>query len=243
MVNLNPVDQQLLQIVTQAKPKTIQDVIQTMTDVDALLPNSDGLKWFNKLYLMVTKEVDGQSSEVVWSAPKWLARLDVIFATLYFVALADFLNDSPDTADSWKALFEARLGPHIDRVQFALAGMNAHINHDLALALVQTDAEMNLQPRLTGPEHDDFERVNIILNRVLPSALNFLAADILGELAQDTGKIGRLLAIWNVATARDAAWAFADYLRGIPAAARPLALQIQDKTTGLAGRGLLLPLQ
>ena len=31
-----------------------------MQSIDALLPNNDGLKWFNKLYLMVTQEIDGQ---------------------------------------------------------------------------------------------------------------------------------------------------------------------------------------
>ena len=34
----------------------------------------------------------------------------------------------------------------MDRIQFALAGMNAHINHDLALALLTTDAQRNVVP-------------------------------------------------------------------------------------------------
>jgi hypothetical protein len=65
----------------------------------------------------------------------------------------------------------------------------------------------------------------------------------LGGLAEDTGKVGRLLAIWNVAAARDLAWTFSSYLQNIPQAAWPVALTVQDKITGVAGRGLLLPLQ
>jgi len=43
----------------------------------------------------------------------------------------------------------------VDRIQFALAGMNAHIDHDLALALLQTDGELHLTLKLQSPEHDD----------------------------------------------------------------------------------------
>jgi hypothetical protein len=83
--------------------------------------------------------------------------------------------------------------------------------------------------------------VNGLLEVVLPSALNFLAAGMVGELAQDTGKVGRLLAIWNVRVARDLAWDFADHLRILGNVRRDLALEAQDKLTGVIGRSLLLP--
>lgn len=158
----------------------------------------------------------------------------------YFDAIASWLQQSPDTASSWDALFEARNRTDVDRIQFALAGLNAHINHDLALALLKTDAEMGLTPGLQSPEHDDFETVNGLLAQVLPDALKFLAVGIVGELAQDTGKIGQLLAIWNVAAARDLAWDFADHLRGLSGLARDVALDAQDKLTGVTGRLLLV---
>lgn len=243
MANLDPLNTQLLQIVSAPRPTTIPAVVQLMESIDALLPNTDGLKWFNKLYLLITQAIDSQSPATAWQDPTWLTALDVIFAGYYFAAIAGFLNGSPQTPSSWDALFEARSMQGIDRIQFALAGMNAHINHDLALALLEADNTMSLQPALDSPQHADYERVNAILSQQLPAALQFLAADILGVAAQDTGKIGRLLAIWNVSVARDAAWDFADFLRSLPASARPAALAIQDKSTGLAGRSLLLPLQ
>ena len=43
-------------------------------------------------------------------------------------------------------MLSARYAAGIDRIQFALAGMNAHINHDLSLALLATDRQMNLEP-------------------------------------------------------------------------------------------------
>lgn len=242
MPSLDPIDSLLLQIVTAPPPSTIPEVIQMMESIDALLPNGDGLKWFNKLYLLVTQAIDSQPQATVWSDSAWVAGLEVVFAGFYFRAIASFLNNSP-TASSWGALLEARTRPDIDRIQFALAGMNAHINHDLALALNATNGQMNLHPGLTSPQHGDYQRVNTILALVLPNALQVLATGILGTLAQDTGKIGRLLAIWDVGVARNAAWDFAAYLTSLPPVARPLALKIQDKTTGLAGRALLLPLK
>jgi len=242
MATLSPLDQQLLNLVSVPLPGTIDGVVELMTSIDNLLSDNDGLKWFNKLYLKVTEAIDQQPASN-WRDAAWLTRLDVVFAGYYFKAVAAFLENSPATPSAWDALFESRNKPQIERIQFALAGMNAHINHDLALALVQTDSEMNLQPTLQSPEHFDYQRVNTILAALLPEVLNDLAKGVLGGLAEDTGKVGRLLAIWSVAAARDAAWTFAGFLRNLPSAAEPDALAVQDKLTGLAGRGLLLPLQ
>ena len=51
-------DEPLHEIVNGAAPATIEDVAQVMERIDQLLPDGDGLKWLNRLYLMVTKEVD-----------------------------------------------------------------------------------------------------------------------------------------------------------------------------------------
>lgn len=235
-------DQSLQRLLAGGDPATVADVISRMEAIDSLLPGNDGLKWFNLLYLTVTREVGKQTAAIAWQDPAWLVRLDVVFAGLYFRALASWANGGSDVPSSWKALLQARYNSNLDRIQFALAGMNAHINHDLALALLQTDAEMNIVPKLGGPQHNDYERVNSLLESVMPTALQMLATGILGQIAQDTGKIGRLLAIWNVSAARDLAWSFADYLRAIPSLQRPLALVAQDQMTGVVGRSLLLPI-
>ncbi len=134
----------------------------------------------------------------------------------------------------------ARYRAGIDRIQFALAGMNAHINHDLALALLETDRQRNIVPNYSSPQHVDYEAVNGLLETVMPAALQVLATGILGQLAQDTGKIGRLLAFWNVCKARDLAWDFADHLRGLNGLARQVGLRTQDQVTGALGRAILV---
>ena len=239
-MNSTAIDGQLIEITNGPPPATIGDVLTLMGRIDSLLPSGDGLKWFNLLYMMVTQKVDSSPPQGGWEDSAWLTRLDVVFAQFYFSAILNWLNSPAHVPTSWQALFEARYRPGIERIQFALAGMNAHINHDLALALVQTGAELNLRPGKTSPQHADYEHVNGILEAVLPQALQFLATGILGELAQDTGKIGRLLAIWNVRAARDLAWDFADQLRCLAGAARDSALAAQDQATGVLGRSLLL---
>jgi len=209
-----------------------------MKSIDVLLPDNDGLKWFNRLYLMVTDQVNVSPPGGAWQNPEWLEHLDVVFARFYFMALVDFL-EGRGVASAWSVFFEARFNTGIDRIQFALAGMNAHINHDLALALLRTDADLKMTPAPDGPEHHDYEAVNVLLNNLMPPVLTMFATDALGLLAEDTGKIGRILAYWNICRARDLAWDFADHLRNLSGITYDVALSMQDSMTGALGRAIL----
>lgn len=241
-MSATPSPSSLLSIVTSNPPVSIDGVIQTMQGLDAALAETDGLKWFNLLYLQVTQQVQQHPPQGGWKAPVWLARLDVIFANLYFKAIADSLSGNP-IPSSWQALFEARQRTGIDRIQFALCGMNAHINHDLALALLAINSEMHQGFSVGTPEHQDYQHVNDLLEAVLPQALTLLATGILGQLAEDTGKVGKLLAIWNVRVARDLAWDFAGHVQSLPGPFQSFALATQDQFTGALGRSLLVPNQ
>jgi hypothetical protein len=235
---LSPADQALNALVSAPPPDTINDVIARMQAIDAALPNDDGLKWFNRLYLMVTEQVDLNPPGGAWQNPAWLLGLDVVFARYYLGAIRGYLAGT-GIPSSWNVLFEARFQTGIDRIQFALAGMNAHINRDLALALMDTDAALGVTPAPDGPEHTDYQAVNTLLATVTPAALNMLAADTLGVLAEDTGKIGRVLAFWDIQKARDLAWDFANHLRDLSGPVQQAAVDAQDAMTGALGRPIL----
>jgi hypothetical protein len=66
-----------------------------------------------------------------------------------------------------------------------------------------------------------------------------LATDTLGVLAEDTGKIGRLLAFWDICSARNLAWDFCAHLRDLAGIPRDVALGTQDAMTGALGRAIL----
>lgn len=235
---LSAEDAALYAVVSAAEPTTIPQVIAVMEQIDAALPDADGLKWFNRLYATVTRKVDTRMPEQ-WQDFAWLTALDVIFATFYFNAAKSYLEDSPTLPSSWRALMDVRRTPGIDRIQFAVAGMNAHINHDLALALLVTDQQFGLAPGVDSPQHRDYETVNRLLQAVMPAELTTLATDTLGIAAQDTGKVGRLLAFWNLCAAREFAWNFADHLRSLSGAGHQVALALQDQMTGVVGRAIL----
>jgi hypothetical protein len=238
-MTVSTVDQPLFQIVSGPEATSVDEVLAKMKQIDGALPDNDGLKWFNRLYMMVTEQVDLRPA-ATWKDAVWLDRLDVVFAGLYFKAVGSFVSQSADAPNAWDALMESRFRPGIDRIQFALAGMNAHINHDLALALNETNRLSNINPNRLSPQYTDYDAVNQLLNEVTPQALNVLAAGILGQLAQDTGKVGRLLAFWNIVKARELAWQFADHLRQISGLQRQLGLAAQDQVTGVVGRAILI---
>ena len=222
---------------------TIADVITFMENLDAVLPANDGVKWFNRLYLLVTRAVSQGPPGGGWADAQWLNHLDVVFAQFYFDALARWQTAPDAVPRAWQALFEVRYQPDIERVQFALAGMNAHINHDLPLAVVQTCAELQTVPDRGSPHYADFEAVNGILSQVEPQALQYLATGILGTVAQDLGELGHILSMWSVCTARDTAWTNAEILWEMRdlVPMRDHFLLVLDRMTGFAGRGLLIP--
>jgi hypothetical protein len=238
-MTVSAADQALFQIVSGPEATSVDEVLAKMKQNDGALPDNDGLKWFNRLYMMVTEEVDLRPA-ATWKDAVWLDKLDVVFAGLYFKAVASYVSQSADAPNAWDALMESRFRGGIDRIQFALAGMNAHINHDLALALNETNSLSNINPNRLSPQYTDYDAVNQLLNDVTPRALNVLAAGVLGQLAQDTGKVGRLLAFWNIVKARELAWQFADHLRQISGIQRQIGLAAQDQVTGVVGRAILI---
>src|ERR1700693_4261583 len=123
---------------------SVAGAIARMEAIGASVPAEDGLGCFNRMYLEVTRQVEGRLGAGFFADPACRAQLDVTCANLYFTAV-DAAGNPPAVPLAWRPLIEQRAQPGIEPVQFALAGMNAHINHDLPIAVVQTAAEMNTE--------------------------------------------------------------------------------------------------
>lgn len=236
-------DERLVQVISASEVNSIEDVINVLRGLDNTLQNNDGLKWFNLLYLGVTEGVRNNPPAEGWENPQYVERLAVIFARLYFGTIASWQRDHDSVVRSWSPLLQKRQKRRIMRVQFALAGMNAHINHDLPIALVQTSEEQAVVPRRGSPEHRDFERVNTILEVVTEQVKQFLATGIVGELDQDLGRLDDMAALWSVRKARETAYTNAEILwqlRPSPTLSDAF-LKNLDRFVGLSSRGLLIP--
>jgi hypothetical protein len=225
---------------------TVADVLARLTAIDAALPPTDGVKWFNKLYLEVTQRV-ATAPGGKWAAPGFLEALDVLFAGRYFDAFDAAGNGAAPPATypfhGWKPLFEDRFETGIAPVQFALAGMNAHINHDLAIAVCDTCAARGTKPDDDGPEHRDYDAVNGLIAKVEEQMKTWMMTGLLKELDLDFGPVDDLVAVWNVERARDAAWVGAKViwsLRSLPPLREDYE-EMDDHAVGFASRALLTP--
>jgi hypothetical protein len=213
-----------------------------MESVAAELPVTDGVSRFNHLYLEVTRSVDGAAQTALFEDAAFLSALDVGFAGLYFAALA---ASQAGTAlpRCWAPLFAARGDAHIAPIQFALAGMNAHINHDLPLALVSTCRAAGVALADDSPQHRDFLKVNDLLATVEAQVKAEYLTGLLGVAAEVLGRIDDVAAMWSITEARNAAWTNAGLLWAVRDSHDLTAAfeDVLDGTIGFAGRGLLIP--
>jgi hypothetical protein len=212
--------------------------LETVLDVMAQLPleAGDGVRYFHAVYSEVTREVARRVAADGFEDPAFLVALDVEFAGLYLEAVR-----APATAPrAWRVVFDRRhddLAP----LRFALAGMNAHINRDLAVALDVTCTRLGGTLARDSPRCRDFLAINGILAALVQAAKTelFSTADRLVDTAM--GPIDDLLEIWSISAARNHAWTLGGILHRLgPGPARDAAVDSIDRTASLIGRLLLL---
>ena len=220
----------------------IDEVAARMEAIADRLPPDDGVARFNDLYLAVTREVAREARATAFEDVEFVAELDVAFAGLFFAA-DDAVEAGRLPSRAWRPLFEARSRRRVAPIQFALCGMNAHINYDLALALVSTHDRAGLKLRRRSAQHRDYVRVNAILDRVERKVKKRFATGLVGVADEALGRVDDVVAMWSVARARDTAWAHAETLWAIRdlRALRESFLLALSRMVGLAGRGLLVP--
>ena len=163
----------------------------------------DGVACFNYLYLRVTENV--RDARASFEDPDFVDRLAVVFAEFYFVAY-DSAKAGQWVSKAWAPLYERRNDKRVKPIQFAIAGMNAHINNDLPWALLQTWEEFGSTPGEESPQSRDFELINDILARVQGEVRATLQSGLLRFFDRLFGKLDDRLAAFKVARARAEAW-------------------------------------
>src|SRR3954470_16426798 len=222
---------------------TVAEAVERMQLILAALPGKDGVARFTDMYLEVTLGVQNAIAGRTFRDPAYLARLDVVFANLFFAAFAASVQDTAAVPRAWAPLFDCRARHGIAPLQHALAGMNAHINRDLPVAVVSTATELGLTLQSASPQHDDFIAINPLLAEAELRVKQTFVTGFLGWLARLFGNLDDRVAMWDICRARDAAWVNAELLWAVrdDADLSNNYLATLDRTVGFAGRGLLQP--
>ncbi len=224
-------------------PTTVDEVITRMREIDGDLPSDDGVAVFNRMYLTVTERIAAiiagpGATTVTFRDAGTMAALDVRFANLWLAAY-DAHTAGATVSRAWRPLFDARAGGRLP-VQYAVAGMNTHIEHDLPIAVVGTCRALGLEPDDLG---GDYEAVNQVLAQVeSPIRRSFL--DTVQRRVDDRlDPLVHLLSSWNIDQARDVSWVTAQTLWAIrgKAALRERFLDGLGHTVGMSSRALLVP--
>ncbi|MFG2355219.1 DUF5995 family protein [Streptomyces sp. NPDC048521] len=216
----------------------VDAVVSRMRALDAVLPERDGVAVFNRVYLAVTEEVDRRLDSGEFTDRRAAITLDVRFAERYLAAVDAAAADRRPPA-CWRPLFQLRRHPGVRPLQFALAGINAHIGHDLALAVVDTCRTLGCDP---AELEDEFDRVGDLLVTLEERIREELMPG--PDLLQIADPLTHLLGSWSLERARDATWAAARALwtlRRFEDVAEEFTERL-DAAVGFAGRMLLTPL-
>jgi hypothetical protein len=185
-------------------PDTVDGVIQRMKQIDAELDARDGVACFNRMYLRVTELVGQSLTEGFFADGAFIERMDVIFATLYLRNVDAGKAGKPVNA-AWRPLFDRRGDRRILSIQYALAGMNAHIGHDLALSVVLTCKERHTTPG-TAPVHADYLKVNQLLAKAEAEVRAEFEPELVKLATEDAEALTHTLSVFSIEAARDAAW-------------------------------------
>lgn len=227
-------------------PEDVRGVLDRLDRLQELTESGprgadDGLACFNHLYRQVTREVlDRLDGQELFREPEFVALLDVEFARRYFAVVRSDASGLP-VPRSWSVLLERRGAPETGPMEFAVAGVNAHVGYDLAPAVVQTCTLLG-RGDLGPTELADHRALTAIFARHMAA----LRADFETWLGRDLDpavldKIMDGADTLGVVLAGDAAWRRAEHLWSLRT--RPAAYEREcaciDWGAAMVGRAVL----
>ena len=161
---------------------------------------------FATCYLVMTRTMVKNLQQQMFDDNVWVEKYLVAFANLYRIALLQREADDDCLPSCWKAAFDSAETGSSLVIQDLVLGINAHVNHDLALAL-QT---VSIDPHES--RHADHDRVNLVLQQAtqpVETAISQLYAPGLGLLARALGPLGSDVTNFSLDAAREHAWSMA----------------------------------
>ncbi len=146
------------------RPRSFDELTALMESMLAPLEEQrDPKRFFLATYLRTTYAVRDEVLRGHFADVDWVEHWDVAFADLYLQALAQW-NDGEQPSSPWQVAFAATQGPRLPPLRHVLLGMNAHVNLDLPLSLLEviTDDEF-ADAALVARRNTDHTRIDAIL--------------------------------------------------------------------------------
>lgn len=202
-----------------SQPELIKHLEKEYQSVSEVIP---GFEWlenyffdhddlrgvFATAYLHITRSINNAFNTDTFLDEEWARSYLTRFANLYRIAVLNYENkEFARVPKSWLRSFELAKNKEGLIIHHLLLGINAHINHDLAIALfdVKIDPERD-------HKYSDHTNVNLILEKATDGLKRGVAekyAPILNRLDKGFGTFDDEITEFSIPKAREHAWSFA----------------------------------
>lgn len=166
---------------------------------------------FLRCYLMMTQNMQTAIANLEFKDPTWVDFLLARFADYYFAALDAYGCDHTAAPRVWQVAHDAAHQPGVWALQKLLLGVNAHINYDLVLTLVEVlrPEWQSLTDAQRSQRYADYGYVNAIIARTIDAVQDQILEPAMPVLAlldvllgrMDEKLVSRVLTGW-----RDQVW-------------------------------------
>jgi hypothetical protein len=224
-----------------AQQGVLQDLLESAAHAAPAQPVT-GLAYFNYLYKIITETVLQALNDGHFSRPEFMIRLDVEFAKRYFAALASWAREPDVPPRAWAVLLDRCYDSEITAMQFAVAGVNAHINFDLAFSVVSTFEHLGID--FDEGYRADYKYLNTIFHDRIPDLKEHLENAFWAKVDDLGGQWDDRLEDFAVVITRELAWYSARRIwpdRNSPEVTARESRRM-DRFASMIGRGLLVHL-
>ncbi|MFB6262891.1 MAG: DUF5995 family protein [Bradymonadaceae bacterium] len=191
---------------TETPYATVDDAADRLGELlDAFRDRHDRRAVFLTAYHRMTLALQEKLGTGFFEDEPWVRSYLISFANLYRVAVHDHhVGEVDDLPDCWQFTLEHAVDEEGLVLQDLLLGINAHVNHDLALALDEAGLESD-----TGSKYRDHTAINEVIATVVDPVQQAIAdhySEALGALDELFGRLDEMVTNFSFEKAREFAW-------------------------------------
>ncbi len=201
---------------------------------------------FLNCYALMTQNMFAALGEGRFRDPAWVVRLLSRFSDYYFAALEAYERQDTAIPTVWQLAHDAAAQSHLFSAQHLFLGVNAHINYDLALTVVELLGPIwpTLSPEQRQLYQQDFDHVNVIIKETTDQVQDEVLERhdrIMAWMDLVSGPLDEWFIGWLITGWRDEVWQRAVAMMACADAAAQESLRLElEKASLVRGRRILL---